>query len=451
MRLFGPITPTQHNRRRRQRSLWAALGPAAVVQRLRKARRQTTRAAVIEASPAPPKVVDTRLPRGLDLLLLGSVGLLVCLGTVMIYSSSAVYAASKYGNGTYFLSRQLVYVVLGIGALYVGWRIDYRWYQRLVLPVLGITLLLLAALLVPGVGTRVDGATRWFRIGGVSFQPSELAKLALTIYLAYSLARKRSQLKIFTIGFLPHLGVACLLAALVLKQPDLGNAVILVAVALLLLFVAGTRLSYIMISVLVAAPIAYQQIVGTPWRLRRLIVFLDPWAYRQDAGYQVSESLLSVGSGGMWGLGLGAGKSKLFFLPAAHTDFIFAVSGEELGFIGLVGIVVLFTIVVIRGIRAALGATDLFGTYLSFGITATLGLQAALHMAVVLGMVPTKGITLPLLSYGGSSLLINLFSVGILLNIGARNLVPCAETRSHLGRLRAHNRKRAPRVQVLDG
>lgn len=387
-------------------------------------------------------------PRGLDLVLLGCTLALVGLGVVMVYSSSAVYAASKYGDGMHFLKRHVLYAILGLSALYAGWRIDYHLYQRLAYPLLGATLLLLGALLVPGLGTRVDGATRWFRVAGLSFQPSELAKLTLVVYMAYSLAKKHAEhMKLFTVGFLPHLCVAGLVAALVLKQPDLGGAAILLGVTLVMLFAGGTKLSYLLISALAATPIVYQQIVGTPWRLRRLVAFLDPWAYRQDAGYQMSESLISVGSGGVWGLGLGAGKQKLFFLPAAHTDFVFAIVGEELGFVGLAAILLLFATVLFRGARAAVGARDAFGAHLAFGITTTLGLQGALHMAVVLGMVPTKGITLPFFSYGGTALLLSLLSCGILLNIAARKPVS-AMSPVPPRRTRITNRKRIPRVTI---
>ncbi|MFH1130960.1 MAG: putative lipid II flippase FtsW, partial [Pseudomonadota bacterium] len=350
-----------------------------------------------------PLVEASVPPRGLDLVLMGVTLGLLSLGLVMVYSSSAVHANAKYGDSFFFLRRDLVYVMVGLVVLYVGWRIDYRVYRLLVYPMLILVLILLGALLVPGLGTRVDGAVRWFRLAGVSIQPSEPAKFALIVYLAYSLAKKRSDVRSFSIGFLPHLCVAGLIAVLVLRQPDLGTAVILLLVTLLMLFVAGTKLSYIVISFLVALPIGYQMIVGTSWRFRRLLAFLDPWSFRQDAGYQVSESLISVGSGGLWGLGLGQGKQKLFFLPASHTDFIFAVTGEELGLIGLFVVMLGFVLLAVRGIRASLSSRELFGTYLAFGLSSTFVLQALFHMCVVLGLVPTKGITLPLVSYGGSA------------------------------------------------
>jgi cell division protein FtsW len=379
-------------------------------------------------------------PRGLDLLLLTAILALLGLGMVMVYSSSAVFAASNYRSANFFLHRNLAYGVLGLAALYLGWRIDYRLYQRISYIMLLAVFLLLGGLLVPGLGTKVDGATRWFHLAGISFQPSELAKFVLVVYLAYSLAKKRDSVRSFSVGFLPHMCIA-------LKQPDLGTAAILGLVTLLLLFVAGTKLSYITIVVLAAAPLAYQLIVGTPWRLRRLLAFLDPWAYRQDAGYQITESLISIGSGGLLGVGLGEGKQKLFFLPAAHTDFIFSIIGEELGLIGLVATILLFVVIVARGLRASLGARDLFGTYLAFGITISVGLQALLHVSVVLGLVPTKGITLPMVSYGGTALVTTMFCMGVLLNIAARNPAP-SRVRLAQQQSAPANRRKPSRVMV---
>ncbi|MCA9670163.1 MAG: putative lipid II flippase FtsW [Myxococcales bacterium] len=387
----------------------------------------------------------------MDLLLLAAALSLIGLGVVMVYSSSAVFAASRYKDSMFFFKRDLVYACVGLVALYIGARIDYRLYQRFTYPLLlGVTALLVM-LMIPGLGTRVDGAVRWFRIAGVSFQPSEAAKFALVVYLAYSLAKKRSEMRTFSIGFLPHLIVASLVSALVLRQPDLGSAAILMSVTMLLLLVAGTKLSYVLLAALAATPLAYQQIVGTPWRLRRLLAFLDPWAHRRDAGYQMAESLITVGSGGVSGLGLGDGRQKLFFLPAAHTDFIFAIIGEELGLVGLVAVVGVYGLLVLRGLRAAHGARELFGTYLAYGLTTMFGLQALLHMAVVLGLVPTKGITLPLVSYGGTALVASSFCVGVLLNISMRKPAPVPAVATRARRDSETNNKRKVRRVLVAG
>ena len=429
-----------------------AMGAAgkSLAARLRPKRRQSRAAPRSKSPTAPVAPLPTELgPRGLDLWLLAAIIALLGLGMVLVFSSSAVYAAHKYSSHFFFFKRNLIYGMIGLVALLVGWKLDYGLYQRYAYPLLGLCLAMLILLLV-GLGTRVDGAVRWFRFGGISFQPSELAKFALVVYLACSLAKKREKVRSFSMGFLPHLCVAGLLCLLILKQPDLGTAAVMGVVTLLVLFVAGTKLSYIVVSMLACAPVGYQLIVGTPWRLRRFLAFLDPWAYRQDAGYQISESLISIGSGGLFGLGVGDGKQKLFFLPASHTDFIFAIVGEELGLVGLLVVVLLFGVIVVRGIRAALGARDLFGTYLATGITATIGLQALLHMCVVMGLVPTKGITLPLMSYGGSALVTTLFCLGVLLNIAARNPLPARVKLVQNRGVEVGNRKRPVRIQVAE-
>ncbi|MCB9557864.1 MAG: putative lipid II flippase FtsW [Deltaproteobacteria bacterium] len=384
-------------------------------------------------------------PRGIDLWMLAAIVALVSLGIVMVYSGSAVFAGARYKDGEFFLRRQLVYAALGCLALYVGARLDYGIYQRFTYPMLLASALSLCALLIPGLGTRVDGAVRWFRLGGISFQPSEPAKFSLLVYLSYSLAKKRHTMSSFSIGVLPHLLVAGLMALMVLLQPDLGTSAVMIAVTLILLLVAGARLTYVVIALLAGFPLAYQQIVGTPWRMRRLLAFLDPWSYRRSAGYQISESLISIGSGGLRGLGLGEGRQKLFFLPAAHTDFVFAIIGEELGFTGLAAVVGLFLLLVLRTLRASFAARDLFGGYLAFGCAALIAVQALLHMAVVTGLAPTKGITLPFVSYGGTALITMMFISGVALNISGRYPRPAPVSRR---RLPDGNRRRPQRVVV---
>lgn len=377
--------------------------------------------------------------------MLAAIVALVSLGIVMVYSGSAVFAGARYKDGEFFLRRQLVYAALGCLALYVGARLDYGIYQRFTYPMLLASALSLCALLIPGLGTRVDGAVRWFRLGGISFQPSEPAKFSLLVYLSYSLAKKRHTMSSFSIGVLPHLLVAGLMALMVLLQPDLGTSAVMIAVTLILLLVAGARLTYVVIALLAGFPLAYQQIVGTPWRMRRLLAFLDPWSYRRSAGYQISESLISIGSGGLRGLGLGEGRQKLFFLPAAHTDFVFAIIGEELGFTGLAAVVGLFLLLVLRTLRASFAARDLFGGYLAFGCAALIAVQALLHMAVVTGLAPTKGITLPFVSYGGTALITMMFISGVALNISGRYPRPAPVSRR---RLPDGNRRRPQRVVV---
>ena len=400
----------------------------------------------------PPAVIRPS-EVGVDRVLVGTVLALLGFGMVMVFSSGAVFAAKKYGDSTYFLKRELVYALLGLGAMGVAVRTDYAVYRRWAYPLLFASIVCLAVVLK--VGSRAGGAIRWFRLGPLSFQPSEMAKFALCVYLASLLARKAEKVKVFSIGFLPPLLVTGLYMGLLLKQPDLGTAVIFGAVALGLLFVAGTRTSYLILAVLVAAPAGWKFIVSTPFRMRRMLAFLDPWAFRRDVGYQITESLISVGSGGVTGLGLGDGRQKLFFLPEAHTDFILSIIGEELGLIGVTCVAAAFALLVWRGLRAAFRARDLFGCYLAFAITTIFGLQALINIGVVLGSLPTKGLPLPFISYGGTSLVVSLFMAGVLANISARNpeprdgLVP--GVRSHGGRAGNRRLDIGPRIIVEVG
>ncbi len=367
-------------------------------------------------------------PYPIDLVLFAALLGLLGFGIVMVYSASAVYAQQKFGAADYFLKRDLAYAALGLAAMHYAARRDYGGWRKQAYPLLGVTIALLVAVLL--FGARINGARRWFHLGPLSFQPAELAKLSLVIYLARSLAQKMSAQKVksFAVGFVPHMAVAGLMMLLLLKQPDLGTAVILGLTTLMLLFVAGAKVSYLVLAFLGAAPIVYQAIVGTPWRLRRILAYIDPWPYRYDVGYQITESLISIGSGGLFGLGLGDGKQKLFFLPEAHTDYILAIVGEELGLVGLLCIAATFVLLVWRGARAAFRARDAFGCYLAFGITAVIALQAAVNLGVVLGALPTKGLPLPFVSFGGSTLVVDLFAAGILLNIsrGAPEPIPRA-------------------------
>ena len=271
---------------------------------------------------------------------------------------------------------------------------------------------------------RVNGARRWFHVGPLSFQPAELAKVALIIFLAHILAKKADLVRRFLIGFLPPLLVCGLFSGLLLKQPDLGTAMIVGGITITMLFVAGTRFSFLAIAGLGALPIVYNTIVGTPWRLRRILAFLDPWQFRDTFGYQMAASLIAVGSGGLSGQGLGDSRQKLLFLPEAHTDYILAIIGEELGFIGISSVIALYALLILRGCLTAARSRDAFGLYLALGITAMFGLQAAFNIGVVLGALPTKGLTLPLLSFGGSTLVIDLCAIGILLNISRREPAP---------------------------
>jgi cell division protein FtsW len=355
--------------------------------------------------------------RPYDLVLVAAVLALLGIGTIEIYSATAAESLTQFGSSLHFLQRQILYVIVGGFALWFGARIDYRRLRGWTYPLLLLAIVLLVFVL--GMPPR-NGAKRWIPLGPLTFQPVEIAKLALVTYLAYSLGRKADRVKTFTVGFVPHLVVCGTMMALLLLQPDLGSSVVLGATTLGVLFMAGTRVSYIMLAVLGAAPIAYHLVVGTPWRMQRFLAYFNPEAYASREAYQFLQARLAIGSGGLTGAGLGNGHQTLGYMPEAQNDFILAPIGEELGWIGIATVLALFAVLVWRGIRAALGARDVFGGYLAFGITLLFGVQALFNVGVVLGIVPNKGITLPLVSYGGSSLIITMFLVGLLLNVGRR-------------------------------
>ncbi len=374
------------------------------------------RSAPALASQAPAVEVPER---PYDLWLLGAVLALLAIGTTAIYASTSQAASQRFGDASYFLDRQIVFLGLGGFALWVGASFDYRRLYRLTYPLLLLAFVLLAAVqLFP----PLNGARRWILLGPLSFQPVELAKLALITYLAYSLRRKEEQVKSFTVGFVPHLVVCGAMMAMLLIQPDLGSSLILGATTLTMLFVAGARVSYLLLSVLAAAPIAYHLVVGTPWRMQRFMAYFNPEAFSHQEAYQFLQARLAMGSGGLTGVGLGESKQSLGYMPEGHNDFIMAPIGEELGFIGVAVVLALFVLLLWRGVRAALGARDIFGGYLAFGITMMFGLQALLNVGVVLGVIPNKGITLPLVSYGGTSLVLTMFLIGLVLNVGRRPL-----------------------------
>ncbi|MBW2302461.1 MAG: putative lipid II flippase FtsW [Deltaproteobacteria bacterium] len=359
-------------------------------------------------------------PGGYDYVLLIPTLLLLGLGLVAIYSASSFLAAHRMGDSYYFLKRQGGFCLLGLFLLIVAKNLPLGVYRKLVYPSLGISALLLLLVFVPGIGMRVGGASRWISIGGFSFQPSELAKLSLALYLAYSMSKKGDDMARFSTGFVPHLLVAGAFMGLILVQPDLGTCVIIAGWLLVLLFVGGVRFRHLLLLGLISAPGLAWLIWTSPYRLRRWWAFLNPWDDPQGLGFQIIHSFLAIGSGGIFGLGLGNSKQKLFYLPEPHTDFIFSILAEELGLVGVSVVVVLFGIVIARGIYIALNARDLYGSYLALGISCFLGFQVLINMGVVMGLLPTKGLTLPFLSYGGSSLVVSLLGIGILLSISAR-------------------------------
>jgi cell division protein FtsW len=347
-------------------------------------------------------------------LFLVVVGLLG-FGVVMVYSASAILATDRFHDTYFFLKKQCFWAALGLAVLWAVMAVDYRRWRPVVLPLLVLAVILLL-LLLP-FGQEINGTRRWLRWGPFSFQPTELAKLALVLYLADFLAHRRDAVASFWRGFLPPLMVTGAMAALILRQPDLGSSVALVAVVGCMLFVAGARLRHMALVGAAAVPVIVLAVAGASYRLRRVFAFLDPWADSRGAGFQIIQSYLALGGGGLTGRGLGESKQKLFYLPEPHTDFIFAIIGEELGFVGAVFTVALFGLLLWRGIRIALRVADPFGAHAALGITAMLATQALVNLGVVVGLLPTKGLPLPFVSFGGSSLLVAMAGVGLLLNI----------------------------------
>ncbi len=358
-----------------------------------------------------------RRPAPVDWLLLFGILALTAGGAVMVYSASAITATRNLHDEFYFLERQAIAFLIGMALLLLVLRIGYRRLIPLAYPLLLLTVFLLLIVLIPGIGRVAGGARRWIPLGVVNFQPAELAKVALVLYLARSLARQREKVRLFSVGFLPHVVVTGALVVLCLLERDMGTGVIMVLVLFTMLFAAGARVSYLAAGALLAIPIGWRLIAGTPYRMERWLAYLDPWGHRDGAGFQLVESLLGIGNGGWIGQGLGQGKGKLFYLPAAHTDFIAAVIAEEVGLLGIGVLLLLYVLVIWRGLRAALHAGEPFGAYAALGLTTLFGGQALLNLAVVFGLVPTKGLTLPFVSYGGSSLMTLLAAAGILLSI----------------------------------
>jgi len=377
-------------------------------------------------------------PQGIDVPLLIVVFAMVGFGLLMVYSSSFIYAQERAGDGFAFIKKQLIFALLGFGALAATIRVDYRRWGKLAYPLLGLAVLLLAAVEIPGLGARVGGAQRWIRIAGVNFQPGEFAKFAVILFVAYQLDRKRDRIHKLVAGVLSHFLVPLPALILLLLQPDFGTTVMISVVIFALLFLAGVPKRYLISAIVLAGTVGAWLALGTPYRRQRLMTFIDPWQDPSGKGFQILQSLVGLNNGGLLGVGLGNGKGKLFFLPEAHNDFIVAVIGEELGFLGLAILVSGYLFLVHRGLRIAMNCQikyqDNFGMLLAAGITLALGLQGFVNMAVVLGLVPTKGLTLPFISYGGSALVIDLAAAGILLSIARGPLRKAAPERSTYAR-----------------
>ena len=341
---------------------------------------------------------------------------LALFGIVMVYSASAIIAVRENNNQYYYVMKQGMWTIIGFGAMLAAMHFDYqRLRDRRI--VYGLLVLSVVLLLTVFAFSPVNGARRWIRLPGFSVQPSEISKLTLTIFLAYFLEKRAGEETAFWRTFVPCISVTGACALLVVAEPDLGTALMLAVVCAVMCYTAGARLLHLALAAVPALVGMAGLLIFTPWRMRRLVTFLDPWADPQGASYQVVQSLIAVGSGGTSGLGFAQGKQKLFFLPFAHSDFIFAVVGEELGLFGALTVIAVFGLLLWRGVRAALLAPDRFGMLLSLGLVTTIVTQALFNISVVLSLVPTKGIPLPFISYGGSSLVPTMVAVGILLNV----------------------------------
>lgn len=350
----------------------------------------------------------------IDFTILFTVIVLVAIGIVMVFSASFYYSSQRWGDSLYFFKRQCVWAAAGFAAMIVAARVDYSKLQRFSRLFLIVSILLLGAVLV--IGEERNFATRWLNIGGITLQPAELAKFAMIFFISDTVARSKGKLK-FVKGVLPIMLAAGVIFGLIILQPNMSTAGSILILTMVMLFIGGASLWFLGGLTGAAAAGAVVLVITAEYRLKRYLAFIDPWSDPLDTGYQLIQSLYSLGSGGLFGLGLARSRQKLLYLPYPETDFIFSIIGEELGFIGATIIILLFLILIWRGIRTALAAPDLFGSMLASGIISMIAIQVAINIAVVTASMPPTGLPLPFISYGGSSLAIFLASIGVLLNI----------------------------------
>ncbi len=349
---------------------------------------------------------------------------LVAFGVVMVFSASHILALDRYGDAFYFVKRHVLWAVVGFACMLVISQTDPRLLRKIAFPLMFASVIALLMVFAPGIGKEAGGARRWLMLGPVSFQPAEAAKLVLVIFLAHFLALKGERLNHWMYGFLPPVGFAGIILGLILIQPDLGTATLTAAVVGVLLYLAGARTSHLGVCALATGFVLLGMVVLAPWRMKRIFAFWDPFAAAKGAGYQLIQSLLAIARGGLAGLGLGEGKQKLFYLPEPHTDFIYAVVGEELGLIGALCVAAAFVVLLWRGFQIAMRCEDSFSALLAAGVTFLVTAQGFLNMAVATGLLPTTGIPLPLISLGGSSLVFTLISLGVLISIESSNQAP---------------------------
>ena len=356
--------------------------------------------------------------KSLDYILLFTVLALAAIGTIMVFSASPTLGL-KLGDSFYFIKRHIFYLLIGFAALYFGFRLDLAVLKKRAGLIFLGSLFLLLLIYIPGVGRKVLGASRWIELGILSFQPSELIKFTMVLFLAQFLADNRERIGDWLRGFAPPVLLVAAIAALIIKQPDLGTALTIAFTSLIMLYAAGADLRHLGFIGGAGALGVLALSLASPYRLQRLLAYLDPWKDPQGIGFQIIQSLLAVGSGGLLGLGLGASRQKYFYLPQQFTDFIFAILCEELGFIGGVGVLVLFVLFAFRGFRAALATADPFQNLLTVGLVSWIMVQALMNVMVVVGLIPTTGIPLPFISYGGTATIVNFFAAGVILNVAS--------------------------------
>jgi cell division protein FtsW len=350
-------------------------------------------------------------------LLFGSAVILIAVGVVMIYSASAIYAFDRMKDSLFFLKRHLVYLAMGgfLAAWVAG--LDIPSLRKHAKIILIAAIVLLALVLIPGIGSATGGARRWFKLLGFSFQPSEFLKIAIIFYMADFLDRKKSSLHDIRHTVIPALFVLGMAAGLIFLQPDLGTAVTVALVVLILFFAAGFHWTHLSVLILSAVPVLLYAMLAKPYRRKRILAFFHPWEDPRGVGFQIIQSFLALGSGGIFGVGLGRSQQKLFFLPESHTDFIFSIIGEELGFLGAASVVILFLVFIFAGMVIVFRAKSRFSQLLGLGLVSLIALEAVINIGVSIGALPTKGLSLPFISYGGSALLANMAALGLLINL----------------------------------
>ncbi|TBR16851.1 putative lipid II flippase FtsW [bacterium] len=350
--------------------------------------------------------------------------ILIAIGVVMIYSASSIYALERYKDSTFFLKRHLIFIAIGIVLTFLAMAVDYRKLRKISKPFLLFSLFLLVLVLIPGLGREVSGARRWFRFKFLSFQPSELAILAVIVYVSDYIARKSEELRSSWKETIPVFLVLGFTVLLILMQPDLGTSVSIAIVVCIMLFVSGISMHYFIALVLCSIPALYLLIFSVPYRRMRIMAFLNPWADPKGSGFQIIQSQVALGSGGIFGVGLGHSKQKLFYLPAAHTDFILSIIGEELGLLGTLTVIILFILFIFEGLKIMKSAADKFGYFLSVGLLSIISFRAVINIGVSCGILPTKGLPMPFISYGGSSFIFDMVAVGLLMNIARTGEYP---------------------------